>query len=26
MVTGESAREYETAISELLNSMGYRTY
>jgi hypothetical protein len=25
-VTGESAREYETAISELLNSMGYRTY
>jgi hypothetical protein len=25
-VSGESAREYETAISELLNSMGYRTY
>jgi hypothetical protein len=25
-VTEESAREYETAISELLNSMGYRTY
>jgi hypothetical protein len=25
-VTGESAREYETALSELLNSMGYRTY
>jgi TIR domain len=25
-VTGESAKEYETAISELLNSLGYRTY
>ncbi len=25
-VTGESAREYETAISQLLNSLGYRTY
>jgi hypothetical protein len=25
-VTGESAREYETAISELLNTLGYRTY
>ncbi|MBK8029216.1 MAG: toll/interleukin-1 receptor domain-containing protein [Chloroflexi bacterium] len=25
-VTGESAREYETAISELLNALGYATY
>jgi TIR domain len=25
-VTGESAREYETAISELLNTLGYNTY
>lgn len=25
-VTGESAREYETAISELLNTLGYKTY
>jgi len=26
IVTGESAREYENAINELLNSLGYRTY
>ncbi len=26
VVTGESAREYETAINELLNSLDYKTY
>jgi hypothetical protein len=25
-VTGESAKEYEVAVNELLNSLGYRTY
>lgn len=25
-VMGESARDYETAISQLLNSLGYQTY
>ncbi|NDJ76094.1 MAG: TIR domain-containing protein, partial [Chloroflexi bacterium] len=25
-VTGESAREYETAVNTLLNSLGYSTY
>jgi hypothetical protein len=25
-VTGESALEYETAVNQLLNALGYRTY